>query len=348
MHRYQPSSPSPCYNQPAVINLKHPFIQASSSPLVRLYLRLFPTLIALSIVSSFLTYQPELARNFINQFLSKLNFYQPVAPPPIELDLVTPVNSHRLKHNLPSLSPSSPLNTAAEYIAISLAADPDQEINLKKIATLADYSYSVIAYFASVNPLPLITSPATIWIADSPPELLDPQFTQIGTHYLNVNLNHQDQIIAVLVLASPQKPTLAPVLPTPTPSPIIRRSAPKYYTGAELWQEIQKYRREHGVPEFKQDNTLCTIASIRVNQMIELGKLDNHQGFTPLVDQFRQENRLTHTNVAENILSGHLTPQDAVAAWDGSLGHRALMRDGAYVFACTAANHGFAVLIAAF
>ena len=336
--------------KPTVINLKSIISQARSSTLIRTYLRLFPTLIALSVIASFLIYQPELAQDFANRFLTKLHLNQDdsaqAAP---QLDLVSPINSHRQQHDQPSLSTHPSLNSAAEYIALSLAANPQSEtaIDLKKISTLADYSYSTIAYLAAITPLPIITPPTDTWITDSSSDILDPQFTQVGSHQLNIHLNNQDQIISVIVLASPSN-NPPPPSPSPTQKTTTKQSSPTYYTGTQLWQEVQNYRRNNGVPEFKQDNTLCTIASIRVNQMIELGKLDNHEGFTPLVDQFREDDRLTHTNIAENILSGYLTPQEAVAAWNGSPGHQALLRDGAYVFACTAANHGYAVLIAAF
>lgn len=146
------------------------------------------------------------------------------------------------------------------------------------------------------------------------------------------------------------------ITPSPTDSPInqnsqtqIKQPTPiSYYTGVELWEQVQKYRREHGVPEFRQDTTLCTIASIRVNQLLELRNLDNHDGFPPLVQKYQDSGQLTHLNVAENILSGYKTATEAVAGWDSSLGHRALMQDGSFVWGCAAANYGFAVLIAAY
>jgi len=144
-----------------------------------------------------------------------------------------------------------------------------------------------------------------------------------------------------------------PINPTYTNQPKTQRSTPtppkiKYYTGVELWQEVQKYRRQHGVPEFKQDNVLCTIASIRVNQLLTLNALDNHDGFSPLVEKFQKNGQLTHHNVAENILSGYPTAKEAVDGWDSSPGHQSLLQDGAYIYACTAANSGFGVLIAAY
>lgn len=153
----------------------------------------------------------------------------------------------------------------------------------------------------------------------------------------------------------PPTPTES-ITPPPTSFPTKQNSQIKntpptpipYYTGVELWEQVQKYRREHGVPEFRQDTTLCTIASIRVNQLLDLNNLDNHDGFPPLVQKYQDSGQLEHLNVAENILSGYKTADEAVAGWDSSLGHRALMQDGSFVWGCAAANYGFAVLIAAY
>lgn len=162
-------------------------------------------------------------------------------------------------------------------------------------------------------------------------------------------------LIRLSTLPENSSPSVVFITPTPSPAQFLLKQklgvAPteiNYYTGVEFWQKIQTYRRQHGVPEFKQDNVLCTIASIRVNQLLTLNDLDNHDGFSPLIDKFRENGQLTHHNVAENILSGYPTAKEAIDGWDSSLGHQALMQDGSYVYACTATNYGFTVLIAAY
>jgi uncharacterized protein YkwD len=82
--------------------------------------------------------------------------------------------------------------------------------------------------------------------------------------------------------------------------------------------------------------------------LLELGKLDNHVGFEPLVNDYRAQDKIKFGNLAENILQGYPTASAAVSAWDSSLGHQALMVSGAYVWGCASANHGYAVLIAAY
>jgi uncharacterized protein YkwD len=172
-------------------------------------------------------------------------------------------------------------------------------------------------------------------------DLLDQSLKRIGL--IRLSSLPTDPVPPVNVSSITATPTPAETKkPTPTPSPI------SYYTGAELWQEVQQYRREHGIPEFKQDNVLCTITSIRVNQLLTLNALDDHNGFSPSIERFRENGQLTHNNVAENILSGYPTATEAIKGWDSSLGHQSLMLDGSYVYACVSANSGFAVLVAAY
>lgn len=314
--------------------------EGKKSTFVKIYLRVLPTLIGLSVISAFLLTRPQLAEELFGQLLTKLHL-RSATTTSLQINLVNPINDFRLKNNLKSLIINDNLNQVARLAALSIADDPDNEdaVNLKQLASLANYRYESIAYLAAINPLPLVQPPTSLWITDSKEDLLSTGYTHIGSYYLKVNLNDQDQVISIIVLGRPQSNSAS--IPQKT-------QRPSYYTGVELWTELQKYRVEHGVPEFKQDNTLCTIASIRVNQLIDLGRLDNHDGFEPLVKQFRDDDRITHSHVAENILSGFPTAKEAVAGWDGSLGHQALMRDGSYVFACAAANYGYAVLIAAF
>lgn len=317
---------------------------AKQSLLLKVFKRLIPTLIGLSVISSFMIAYPDQAQKLGSQALQKLGLLKIDLTTP-ELDLVTPLNQLRSNNNLNTLENNPQLDHIARLITISLADDPDQEeLDLKSLSTAAGYNYSTIAYMATINPLPLIIEPTSRWLEDNKSDILDPEITEIGSHQLEQSNNNLRELISIVVLATPSSPQPPPsTTQTQTSSP-----QPDYYTGVELWNEIQKYRQEHGVPQLKQENTLCTIASIRVNQLIELGKLDNHDGFGPLVDQFKEDEKINYSNIGENILSGYPTAKEAVNAWDGSLGHQALMREGAYVWGCAAANHGFAVLIAAY
>jgi len=251
-------------------------------------------------------------------------------------DLTDHLQSLRQQQDLPSLTSNQSLNQAAQIILYDLLSHQSltPKIQPEEAVNLYGFDYQTITSFTAILPPHQDLS--------SFPELdqlvQEHQYTHFGLAQKEDTLDSSSGLVFVIILAQPTTNTPAPTITT----------TPTYYTGVDLWQEIQLYRRQHGVPEFKQDNTLCTIASIRVNQLLELDKLDDHQGFSPLVEQFRDSGQLTHHNVAENILSGYLTAADAVAGWDSSLGHRSLMQDGSYIYACAAANYGFGVLVAAY
>ena len=145
-----------------------------------------------------------------------------------------------------------------------------------------------------------------------------------------------------------QKPATKTVVVTPTRQPIASARPRFDYTGEDLWQAVNKYRREHGVPELKLHSQLCQLSSYRLNQLIDLGKLDNHQGFKDYFDQ-KDISDWGLSNVAENLAYGYPTAWDTVMGWDSSPPHRTfLLADGSFVYGCASANQGFAVLIAGF
>ncbi len=306
------------------------------SIIIKTLRRLLPTLIGLFIIGTFLQTNPKLAVQFTNQLLEKLGLSSQL--PLTQTDYFKEINDYRQDNSKSSLSHTTTLDSLAHILALSTANTNDltPQITLDQAAGIVGFNFSSLESLIFISPTFSVTNS---WLTENQDTLLNPKFTQIGLSSLTITQDQQEQLLTVVVLANPS---------SSQSSNLPKKTTQNYYTGVELWNEIQKYRTEHGVPEFRQDITLCTIASIRLNQLIELGKLDNHDGFAPLVDQFRNDGRLIHTNIAENILTGYSTPASAVTAWDGSPGHQSLLKDGAYVFACTAANHGFAVLVAAF
>ncbi|BCX14606.1 MAG: hypothetical protein KatS3mg088_289 [Patescibacteria group bacterium] len=143
------------------------------------------------------------------------------------------------------------------------------------------------------------------------------------------------------------KPTSTPVVvkqTTPAPRPKIPN-----WTGPELWEAVNKARVEHGVNPLKQADELCTIASIRLNELLELGKLDGHEGFSSLPERRSDLKWIFEKyTIAEFLIAGASSAQDAVNAWLDTLGHRKLLTGGEYVWGCTYAQNGFGVAIAAF
>ena len=311
--------------------------RALKSPLISLLRRVLPIILSLAIIAAFLRSQPQLATDMFRQVLYR---FQLDSPPPYtqELgDIASAFNGIRAEKKLQPLNRDPQLDQAAKLIAMSIlgSASDSDILPIDQAATAVGYSYQTITYLAGTYPLPPTSPIPEAFAQKTSDELIKKSYQQFGLF----QQIQADEVLVVAILASPsEKPKV-----TAAPSRVVPS-----YTGAELWQEIQKYRREHGVPEFKQDNTLCTISSIRVNQLLELDKLDNHAGFEPLIDQFRDSNQLTYGNLAENILQGYPTATAAISGWDQSLGHQALLKSGAYVWACASANSGFAVLVAAY
>ena len=140
--------------------------------------------------------------------------------------------------------------------------------------------------------------------------------------------------------------------PSPTAKPVVKSTpAPikLVLSGPALWEAVNKRRVEFGVNPLSQRDELCTIASIRLNQILETGKLDGHEGFSKLPES-RPDLKwiFDKYNLSEFLVSGASSPQEAVALWENSLGHKKLLSGGEYVWGCIYAQEGFGVAIAAY
>lgn len=149
-------------------------------------------------------------------------------------------------------------------------------------------------------------------------------------------------------------PTLIPTavpIPNPTvkvtPKPIIPQVN---WGGPELWIEVNKKRQEYGVNPLLQRDELCTIASIRLNELLELGKLDGHEGFSNLSERRPDLNWIfeKYSVVAEFLAMGGDSPEETVSLWNNTLGHKKLLDGGEYVWGCIYAQNTFAVAITAY
>lgn len=141
------------------------------------------------------------------------------------------------------------------------------------------------------------------------------------------------------------------IQPSPTSRPtqtgLLRNVT---WGGPDLWIAVNIRRSQFGVNPLEQRDDLCTIASIRLNELLELGTLDGHEGFGNF-----QERRpdLAHifdnySNVAEFLVAGAGTAEEAVSLWENTLAHRKLLTGGEYVWGCIYAQNSFGVAIAAF
>ncbi len=100
----------------------------------------------------------------------------------------------------------------------------------------------------------------------------------------------------------------------------------------------------------RQRDELCTISSIRLNELLELEKLDAHEGFTNLEERRPDLAWIfeKYSTIAEFLAQGGDTPQETVSLWENTLGHKKLLTGGEYVWGCIYAQNSFAVAITAF
>jgi len=120
--------------------------------------------------------------------------------------------------------------------------------------------------------------------------------------------------------------------------------------GPDLWSAVNKRRIEFGVNELSQKDDLCTVASIRLNELLELGKLDGHEGFSSLADRRPDIDQIfqRYSAVAEFLAAGGESATETVGMWENTLAHSKLLKGGEYVWGCIYAQNSFAVAITAY
>lgn len=163
----------------------------------------------------------------------------------------------------------------------------------------------------------------------------------------NIQLSADQKYLSQFVSAT-SKPQATPKPARPIVVYATSAPAPSW-GGPQLWGAVNKARVLNGVNPLKVDEGLCTIASIRLNELLTLGTLDNHVGFSalqsrpdikPIFDSF--------SDVSEFLVSGASSPQNAVDLWYNTLGHKELITGGQYVWGCIYAQNGFGVAITAY
>lgn len=130
-----------------------------------------------------------------------------------------------------------------------------------------------------------------------------------------------------------------------TPKPVPQAK----FGGPDLWAVVNKRRVEFGVNPLKVKDEICTIASIRLNQLLALDTLDGHKGFSDMPTARPDLKYIFDKyNLSEFLVSGASSAQNAVDLWENTLGHKELLSGGEYVWGCIYAQDGFGVAIAAY
>jgi uncharacterized protein YkwD len=158
------------------------------------------------------------------------------------------------------------------------------------------------------------------------------------------------QIVSATTRPAASKPAEVFTSPTPIVIYVTPKPAAKItWGGPQLWEAVNKRRVELGVNPLSVKEEICTIASIRLNQLLALGKLDGHVGFSNMsTDRPDLKYIFDQYNLSEFLVSGATSPQNAVDLWENTLGHKELLSGGQYVWGCIYAQNGFGVAIAAY
>lgn len=254
-------------------------------------------------------------------------------------EIIEQINNFRVSKKLNSLHRNEKLDKAAlaRMTVIETSEDFTGEltgVTLENAVKNNGYNYGVVGELEAVNVIPG-QDLVEYWSRDTGAvELLSEKgLTDIG---ISINQNGLGSHV-IVILARPLK-----VSPTPKP----RTTAS--WGGVELWEAVNKRRKELGVNPLSKKEELCTIASIRLNQLLELGKLDGHAGLEPTLNRSDLSWIREKYNLAEFLVTGYPTPEESVKAWENTLGHRDLLAGGQYVWGCIYAQNTFGVAMVAY
>ncbi len=259
-------------------------------------------------------------------------------------NILLAVNSERDKNKLAKLSWSDDLAKAAKSRAAVINSLGDFTGTISGLTR--EKAYDLVAYETSYfGDLNLhLSDPGEDFMTEilknsqkKEMVLLD-KFTEVGIAETESNGYH----IYYLLFGNRRPKTTQSV----APKTIVKQKIT--WGGPELWEAVNKRRVEFGVNKLNKKDELCTIASIRLNQLLELNKLDGHAGFKPVLDRSDLKWISEKYNISEFLAQGYSTPEETVSGWENTLGHRGLLTGGEYVWGCVYAQNSFAVAISAY
>lgn len=174
-----------------------------------------------------------------------------------------------------------------------------------------------------------------------------------GNAYKNQSLikSYGDQIIkSIQGLKNPQVtisggPPINVKTQVVASQPVQKTRPAGNWTGPQFWNEISNKRREVGLSPIPPNETLCTLAAIRLADIRRLGRLDDHDGFRPLVDKYKSDlEKADLLNIFEFLTSGANSAKAAVDSLYDTMGHKALFTE-IYKGGCAYAADTFGVVI---
>lgn len=113
------------------------------------------------------------------------------------------------------------------------------------------------------------------------------------------------------------------------------------FTGQDVFDRVNQYRKDNGVVELKLDDRLCNNLAQRYFD-IKQG-LEENVAHAKL-DEWVKNNIPDNFVVGEDFAYGNTT-DDLIKAWDGSPGHRLSLLNKKYVYGCSYASDGYGIMI---
>ena len=266
--------------------------------------------------------------------------------PLTEEKVLESINTHRTANKKTSLNNNEKLNKAAmaRLAVINTYGDytgSASALTREKALNLVGFSSSLVGdiYFQHFDNQNFSLEKILLDSIDKE-IILDSSFSSVGIAKAKLS----DSTLFYLIFGSvPTSNTVT--TKKETAQPINKKIT---WGGPDLWEAVNKERVSSGVGQLSKKDELCTIASIRLNQLLELGKLDGHSGFQPVLDRQDLKPISEKYNISEYLAQGYSTPQETVTAWKNTLGHKSLLVGGEYVWGCVYAQNTFSVAITAF
>ncbi len=224
--------------------------------------------------------------------------------------LLSSINQTRQQNEIPTLEENQILNQAAHHL---IGVYQQHDFNLEKhdlgqdlqqFLSSQNYTYRRVSNISILGPRKNQVVYQT-WFNSQQEKglLMDADFSQIGIDHQTIELQGQLLGMTVLVMtdslneqeketvthshnntvSSEGRNDVSPKKPLPTATPITIIATPPHAPNIpdqEVVDALNQYRATHGVHQLIIDQNLCHYAEKRVQDLIEYGGLDNHQGFT--------------------------------------------------------------------
>ena len=135
----------------------------------------------------------------------------------------------------------------------------------------------------------------------------------------------------VLFISSFENQATTPTQSTPT------------FTGQDLFDAVNKYRKEKGIEELKLEDKLCNNLAQRyfdVKKGIDEGIA--HKGLDEWFDKYVAP--YGNYSIQEDFAWGN-TPEEVIKAWEGSPGHRLSILEPKNKLGCSYAAEGYGIIV---